>query len=467
MFPPFCEQKAAKVLQKIIGDLKNGSLSLIREAQPSDQRDTSLVMLGVLVCRNKDGNTENLITVSGISCVLKGKLCGTFVEPVVSAEQILGALEKNDREIHELTDRILFLQNDEKNSALVKELKKKRTALCDESLLKVFEQYSFFCADGKERRLLEILNYEKTHRLPPTGTGDCCAPKLLSRAFKDGLTPLSMAETKIHFRLNKNLAVFDEDSFESVPDATESQNARIKLYPPCDSRCSLILPAILGLNIIYRDESIIVVNKQSGVLSVPGRGPDKQDCIVNRVKRLFPDCIDQPSVHRLDMETSGLLVLAFTKEAHRELNRQFEAKEVLKKYTALLDGILAKKGIKNDGTMELFFRVDLENRPHQIWDEIYGKNAVTEWHVENVEYYTAPDSSRRPATRVTFIPHTGRTHQLRLAAANSHGFGVPIIGDTLYGKCEPGERLLLHAKELEFTHPVTGEKMHFTCPAEF
>lgn len=264
-----------------------------------------------------------------------------------------------------------------------------------------------------------------------------------------------MAETKIHFVLNGKTAQI------------EHTGKKTEFYPPCDSRCSLILPAILGLEILYRDSDIIVVNKQSGVLSVPGRGPEKQDCIVNRVKKLFPDCIEQPSVHRLDMETSGLLVLAFTKEAHRELNRQFEAREVHKKYIALIDGILAKKGIEKSGTMELFFRLDIENRPHQIWDRENGKSAVTQWQIENVEYYTAPDKSRRPATRVTFIPHTGRTHQLRLAAADSHGFGLPIIGDTLYGHCEKGERLLLHASELSFTHPRTKQKMDFLCPPEF
>ena len=117
--------------------------------------------------------------------------------------------------------------------------------------------------------------------------------------------------------------------------------------------------------------------------------------------------------------------------------------------------------------MELFFRVDLDNRPHQMWDETYGKNAITEWTWLGEEKYTAPDGSSRLCTRISFIPHTGRTHQLRLAAADSHGFSVPIIGDTLYGKCDEGERLMLHAEYLSFVHPFTGEKMEFSCPAPF
>lgn len=523
MFPPFDESKAARVLSSVLSGLENNSIELVREAKLSDERDTSVVMLGAMVCsggkadgssvsppssssialsqkkggdfcqtdgsiQKMAGNEVLLLTLSGISCRLKGNLPGIFVESIVSQNQILKALEKNDREIHELTDRIKKLEEDmsegpaslgkkgqlpsggEADSAAggapadaelkklnaaedikseIKALKKHRTVLCDESLRNVFNEYVFTCFDGRQIRMMDILK-----KLPPTGTGDCCAPKLLNYAFKNGLTPLSMAETKLNFTLiNKKGKIH--------------RCKNLPLIPPCDIRCQLILPHILGLDILYRDEYIIVVNKQSGLLSVPGRGPEKQDCIVNRVRRLFPECIEQPSVHRLDMETSGLLVLAFTKEAHRELNRQFENKEVSKKYSALIDGVLAKKGIAPHGTMELFFRVDLDNRPHQIWDKENGKNAVTEWKIENVEYYTSPGGKRRAVTRVTFIPHTGRTHQLRLAAADSHGFGCPIIGDSLYGKCAPGERLLLHATDLTFTHPVTQKKMSFHSESPF
>ena len=110
---------------------------------------------------------------------------------------------------------------------------------------------------------------------------------------------------------------------------------------------------------------------------------------------------------------------------------------------------------------------DVDNRPHQIWDEVYGKKAITEWNVLDVEKYTAPDGSRRDVTRIQYIPHTGRTHQLRLVSADSHGFGMPIIGDTLYGRCEPGERLMLHAKKITFPHPRTGEKVTFECKEPF
>ncbi|MBR0100085.1 MAG: RluA family pseudouridine synthase [Treponema sp.] len=365
-------------------------------------------------------------------------------------------------------------------------------------------------------------------KLPPTGTGDCCAPKLLDYAFSHELMPISLAELQYDFFAKENvphgggektvdrenslsegqgilvttgcrcgndcstaegvpLAVWsDSGSAESVtakPDRPEEQG-RAKQCPepnsppstfhfpltsPCDERCGILLPAMLGLRILYQDEAICVVNKQSGLLSVPGRGEDKQDCIESRFRRLFGDKVEikQPAVHRLDMETSGIMILAFTKEAHRELNRQFEAKEIQKEYIALLDGVLPKMGIAQHGTMELFFRLDVDNRPHQIWDSENGKSAVTEWEILGVERYHAPDGSTRNATRVLFMPHTGRTHQLRLASSDSHGFGCPIIGDTLYGHCDEGERLMLHAKKISFTHPITGERMIIECESEF
>lgn len=456
MFPPFPQEEAFNICNKIISALESGVLQLEQIGKVSVERSGQGIMVGVAVCQKPDGSSVVLNTVSGISKRIKGSESaglGIFVEPIVSSAEIEKALRKNDFQIHQLTEKINFLKEKRKRSdgkfenQSEEEIQfvKKRLDLCDESLKKVFNLYSFHCADGKVRSLLEICR-KKQKNLPPTGTGDCCAPKLLDFAFKNQLAVKSLAE------------VF----------YGESNKFRIngKLYGPCDERCSLILPEILGLEILYQDEDIVVVNKQSGLLSVPGRGPEKQDCIVNRLKKLFPHCIQQPSVHRLDMETSGLLVLALNENSHRILCRQFEEKKVQKRYIALIDGKLPEK-VPKSGKMELYFRVDIENRPHQIWDEVYGKNAITEWNWLDEEFYSAPDGSKRLCTRILFIPHTGRTHQLRLAAADIHGFGVPIIGDTLYGNCENGERLMLHAEYLSFAHPKTGKLMEFSCPAPF
>ena len=545
MFPPFPQEKAAKILEKLIFSLQTGEIELVQVARPSEERKNQGVMLGALVCKDKNGEIVNLVTNSGNAKKLKvesgkwktengkrktendffGEV--VFVGAIVSAEEIEDALSENDKEIHELTEQI----NNEQlaiSSEQLKELRKQREKLCSLSLEKVHDLYKFHCIDGKIRSLKEICEMYNGGKLPPTGTGDCCAPKLLDYAFSHDLTPVSLAELQYDFFAKENvphgggektvdrenslsegqgilvttgcrcgndcstaegvpLAVWsDSGSAESVtakPDRPEEQGRakqcpepnsppstfHFPLTPPCDERCGILLPAMLGLRILYRDDAICVVNKQSGLLSVPGRGEDKQDCIESRFRRLFGDKVEikQPAVHRLDMETSGIMILAFTKEAHRELNRQFEAKEIQKEYIALLDGVLPKMGIAQHGTMELFFRLDVDNRPHQIWDSENGKSAVTEWEILGVERYHAPDGSTRNATRVLFMPHTGRTHQLRLASSDSHGFGCPIIGDTLYGHCDEGERLMLHAKKISFTHPITGERMIIECESEF
>ena len=468
MFPPFSEKKAEMILQELIQALYEGSASLEQTARVSEERKNQGIMLGVLVCLDKSGKEVNLVTNSGNAKKLKlenKKL--KVIDSIVSAEEIENALSGNDRRIHEITEKIQEIKShttndDSHTDSELAILNRKLKELCGQSLEKVHALYNFHCIDGKVRTLREICAKYNHGKLPPTGTGDCCAPKLLDYAFSHDLQPISLAECPY------------KDEKGRAEQSPVSNNytlciPNISLLPPCDERCGILLPAMLGLRILYRDEAICVVNKESGILSVPGRTEDKKDCVESRFKRLFGEKVEiaQPAVHRLDMETSGVMILAFTKEAHREMNRQFEAKEVQKEYIALLDGVLAKKGIPQTGSMELFFRLDVDNRPHQIWDAENGKSAVTEWKILGVERYRAPDGSARPATRVLFKPRTGRTHQLRLVSADSHGFGIPIIGDTLYGKCEAGERLLLHAQKVSFSHPVTGEKMTIECEAEF
>ncbi len=443
MFPPFPQDKALELCKKISSLIDSEIIRIKNISQESLERKNQGIMIGAMTCA--DGT--NLATISGISHIMTFEdgaksedFNFTFVPPVVPAAKINQALEQNDDRIHELT-RLINASDSNENGSLVSERKK----LTSQSLKKVYDLYEFCCADKTVRSLSSICKERIAGKLPPTGTGECCAPKLLHYAYSHNLTPISMCEV-----------------FYSKENPSKAEPC-----PPCDERCGIILPAMLGLEILYRDEHIIVVNKQSGVLSVPGRGPDKQDCIVNRVRRLFPQCIEQPAVHRLDMETSGLLILAFTKEAHKKINRQFEDGLVKKQYIALVDGVLAKKGIPKEGQSELYFRLDIDNRPHQIWDSVYGKKAITQWKVLNVEDYTPPEGERRAVTRVLFIPHTGRTHQLRLACADSHGFGTPIVGDTLYGTCIQGERLMLHATHIEFEHPATGQTMVFDSPAPF
>ena len=208
------------------------------------------------------------------------------------------------------------------------------------------------------------------------------------------------------------------------------------------------------MKVIYSDTEIIVVDKPGGLLSVPGRGSDKQDCVVSRVRQLFPDIIAQPAVHRLDMQTSGLMVLARTTQAHRDLSIQFSKRITKKVYIALLDGIIAGKS----GRIELSFRLDPDNRPYQVYDPVRGKLGVTLWRSRGVE---------ENRTRMEFTPLTGRTHQLRLHAAHEQGLHTPIVGDSLYGAGQEGDRMLLHAAKLSLFHPRSAEKLAFTSPVPF
>lgn len=209
-----------------------------------------------------------------------------------------------------------------------------------------------------------------------------------------------------------------------------------------------------SLTILHTDPEFLVVNKPGGLLAVPGRGPDKQDCVVTRIQALFPDAIAQPAVHRLDMYTSGLMLLARSRHSHRTLSKQFEQRMVEKEYVALLDGIVDT----NEGVIDLKFRLDPENRPHQIYDPQNGKRGVTHWQ---------KISDVRGKSRIRFLPLTGRTHQLRLHSSHPLGLGIPILGDALYGNGQEGDKMFLHACRLTFFHPVSHEKLQFICEADF
>ncbi len=212
--------------------------------------------------------------------------------------------------------------------------------------------------------------------------------------------------------------------------------------------------AELRIRIVHADQELVVLDKPAGLLAVPGRGPDRQACAVSQARELFVDLPVQPAVHRLDMDTSGLMVLARTREAHVHLSSQFAAHTVEKRYEAILDGIFAGQ----EGVIEMPFRLDPYDRPRQVYDPIHGKLGTTRWRklAEQDGY-----------TRIAFFPCTGRTHQLRVHAAHPLGLNAPIVGDRLYGHRAPGQRMLLHAAELHFNHPATGQQMKFISPVPF
>ena len=324
-------------------------------------------------------------------------------------------------------------------------LRKKTSAILQNTL---FEKYQFLNQQKETKGLLTIFNNPSVK--PPAGTGDCSAPKLLQYAFQHHLTPIALAE--FWWGISPNSEIRKHKNF----------------YPSCLSRCKPILNHMLEgikidenlllknlaekeeLIIIFEDDDLIVVNKPPEFLSVPGK--EINDSVYTRIKQLYPTATGPLIVHRLDMSTSGILVLTKTKEANKILQSQFIKRTVKKRYVALLDGHLTEKS----GVIQLPLRLDIDDRPRQLVDFTNGKKAKTNW-------VTLDQNNNQ--TRIYFYPITGRTHQLRVHAAHKDGLNMPIVGDDLYGTKQ--NRLYLHAEFIEFTHPTSKEKIHFTVPADF
>lgn len=330
---------------------------------------------------------------------------------------------------------------------VLKSERKQRSAALQQ---KLFEQFKMLNYRGEVKTLCDIFR-QTVHKTPPAGAGECAAPKLLQQAYLHGWKPVAMAE----FWWG------------------ESPKTEIRhhghYYPACKGKCEPILGHMLQglevdenpmlkelqsgkktLDIIYEDEWLAVVNKPAGMLSVPG----KEDVVsvYSMMRERYPDADGPLIVHRLDMATSGLLVVAKTKQVHQNLQAQFKNRSVGKRYIALLQGSVSQ----DVGTVELPLCPNPLDLPRQIVHTGYGKPAVTDFEVLE---------RKDNRIRIAFYPRTGRTHQLRVHAAHPLGLHCPIIGDELYGR--KAERLYLHAEMLEFTHPVTGKRISITQKADF
>ena len=332
-------------------------------------------------------------------------------------------------------------------SALKSERKTRSAALQQ----KLFEQFGMLNYRGEVKNLCEIFG-QTVHKTPPAGAGECAAPKLLQQAYLHGWKPIAMAE------------FWWGDSPK-----TEIRHHG-HYYPACKGKCEPILQHMLqglqveenpmlkrmqvpsqNLEIVYEDPWLSVINKPAGMLSVPG----KEDAVsvYSLMREQYPEADGPLTVHRLDMATSGLMLIAKTKRVHQNLQAQFKNRLVRKRYVALLEGIVPK----DKGTVDLPLCLNPLDRPRQMVHTEHGKPAITDYQV-----LERLDGKR---TRIAFYPRTGRTHQLRIHAAHPLGLHCPIIGDELYG--EKADRLYLHAEYLEFTHPKTGETVRITKEAEF
>lgn len=334
----------------------------------------------------------------------------------------------------------------EETICLLKQERKKRSAALQE---KLFGQFRMLNAKGERKDLCELFK-STPQGFPPSGAGECALPKLLQYAYSSDLTPLAMGE--FWWGMSPKDEIRHHGHF----------------YPSCKGKCEPILRHMLigldiennplednihqhtPLDILYEDDSLLVVNKPAGMLSVPGK--NDLDSIFQRLRILYPHATGPIIVHRLDMATSGLLLAAKTKEVHQKLQALFEERKIKKRYTALLEGELSF----THGTISLPLCLNPLDRPRQMVDFTHGKEAVT--YYETMGYENGK-------TRVYFYPLTGRTHQLRVHAAHSQGLNHPIVGDELYGW--KSDRLYLHAAELEFLHPVTQKIIHITKEADF
>ena len=329
--------------------------------------------------------------------------------------------------------------------------RKKRSAALQQ---KLFEQFRMLNARGEIKDLCTI--FEQTvHKTPPAGAGECALPKLLQYAYLHQLKPLAMAEF-----------------WWGNSPKTEVRHHGY-YYPSCKGKCEPILQHMLQglkvdknplsanahkkeeLEIVFEDEWLVVVNKPSGMLSVPGK-EEEADSVYHRVKARYPEATGPMIVHRLDMATSGLLLVAKTKEVHQHLQEQFMNRSIKKRYVALLDRSEQNGLPEETGTINLPLCLNPLDRPRQMVSEEYGKPAVTEYRILNYS---------DKYIRIAFYPLTGRTHQLRVHAAHHQGLNCPILGDELYGK--KADRLYLHAEYLEFRHPVYGDIICIQKEAEF
>ena len=409
---PLCQQAAAEVQQYIA----------THEEIRSDADKGK--MFGVLVVEDAHG----LSFLAAYSGLLAGRNDWSFfVPPVYDAQQPDGHFKTVEREIS---------------------AKGGDKEMSQELQTWLFHQYQLLNAHGEVKDLVDIWQeyynrpkLRQKYPLPPGGTGDCCAPKLLQYAYLHGLRPICMAE------------------FWWGQSNKEELRQHLNYYPACRGKCKPILTWMMqGLDvdpdpeaqrfehmeipIVYEDDDLLVVDKPSGMLSVPGRVEEYS--VETVMQQRYPN---STVAHRLDMGTSGLLIVAKHINAYHSLQQQFIHHEVKKKYVAMLEHVGQGTGI-----ISLPLRPDPMNRPRQVVDMEHGKRAVTRYEFLNDHL-------------VALWPETGRTHQLRIHCAHPDGLANPIVGDELYGT--KNSRLCLHAAEIWFKHPITGEKMHFQTTPDF
>ena len=348
---------------------------------------------------------------------------------------------RNDEELAKISDEIGAF------CCRIDDLKARRKAMSEALQERIFRLFIVKNGRGESRDLVDV--FKPLGTLPPAGAGECCAPRLLNYAFNNGLKPVCMAE------------------FWWGASPVGEVRHHGHFYPACRSKCKPILDFMLqgldveenplgqpmdedALDVVYDDECFTVLNKPSGMLTVPGKLLD--DSLLSRYQDAFPEAHGPIVVHRLDQETSGLVVFAKDKVTHKALQQQFENHTIKKRYIALLEGQV----LQDEGFIDLPLLPDIDDRPRQRVDYEQGKRAVTRYHV-----LERSDG----LTRIALEPFTGRTHQLRVHCSHPQGLNCPIVGDRLYGNAS--SRLMLHAQSITLVHPASGQSMTLECAPPF
>lgn len=360
----------------------------------------------------------------------------------------------------------------------ISRLKQLRKQLSDALQQWLFAQFRMLNAQGEEKDLLEIFRDTALEdqpnlsllskraalkMVPPAGSGECCEPKLLQYAFRHHLKPLQMA-----------MFWWGESPKEEI-------RHHLQFYPACNGKCKPILrwmlPEVntmlnhasqpLTLETLYEDRELAVICKPAGMLSVPGKESGVTS-VYSIMRRKYPEATGPLIVHRLDMATSGLMVIAKTEFAYHRLQEQFASHQIQKKYVAI---VCAKEGsILPEGILSLPLMPDYLDRPRQIVNHEQGKEAITEYKVlgneKNDAFGNKENAGNNQHLRLALYPQTGRTHQLRVHCAHREGLNAPILGDPLYG-CEKAPRLYLHAESIRFTHPLSGKEIFIERKADF
>lgn len=435
-------------------------------AHPDSELHRCGKMFGVLIVK-ANGRMNKCFYLAAFSSMLDGSyLHEGFVPPVAMGEGPNGEWTNvigHSREESQRLQRLLFAQYNLLNGRGE-----------SKNLLEIFANEKPIFSEDQwfSEKKFRVKSLESGETLPPSGAGECCAPKLLQFAFANRLQPVALGEFWI------GAAPKNELRREGV------------FYPPCSGRCVPILRWMLSngetlriegvsdermsvegmrVEILFEDEWLIVANKPAGLLTVPGKSNEPSLASILSDERDIPIL----PAHRLDQDTSGLVVLAKTPEVYKTLQAYFQRRDILKRYEAVLmaNGRMAQSateafGRRDEGVISLPLLPNPFDRPRQMVDTAHGKPAITR--------YVIREHRADGTCFVDFYPQTGRTHQLRVHAAHPDGLDAPIVGDRLYGEASPPlpkgkgiQRMLLHAAEIQFIHPVTKEEMHFCIPSGF